>query len=349
MFAVPSSVTIAIQEICPTKFASLCNEAHAAMRGKLADYLHQVVEENRGVLLAAHDPAGTPVGRVCVEINPCYVTHGRPCATFGWLDGDCPEVVRALLDYASEWASRQEVVVNGHARRNALLRGPISLPKALGGIGCQVEGFHARRMSGESANRPELGRWIEAAGFRQDAPYACMDVTGTPVWKSARDELEGFTLVNLTAGEWYQREAEVVALAKDAFGVFLPDTLLGRFPEMLETASEFNSFYLWPAALDRANKLAGFILALPNAWDAWDGEQVTSVNVDTVIISPRFRGSGIFSALHNKGIVDTRATLRNPYIEGTTIWCANENAVRTIFPHGTLVRKHIVFQKRLPK
>ncbi len=323
MLAFPNFVNVGVQEICPAEFASLCNEAHAAIRGKLADYLHQVVEEHRGVLLAAYDSASTPVGRVCVEIHPRYVTHDRPCATFGWLDRDRPEVVRALLDHASEWASRREVIVNGHARRNAFLRGPVSLPKALGGIGCQVEGFQARRMSGESANRPELGCWIEAAGFRQDAPYACVDVTGTPVWKSAPDELEGFTLVNLTAGEWYQREAEVVALAKDAFGDFLPDTLLGRFQEMLETASEFNTFYLWPAALDRANKLAGFILELPNVWDAWDGKQVTSVNVDTVIVSTRFRGSGIFSALHNKGIVETRVTLRNPYIEGTTIWCAN--------------------------
>ncbi len=65
---------ISIQEIAPATFASLCTEAHAVNRGKLADCLDEMVEHDRGALFTAHDPAGTRVGRVCVEINPMYVT-----------------------------------------------------------------------------------------------------------------------------------------------------------------------------------------------------------------------------------------------------------------------------------
>lgn len=349
MQTILQSVRIVIQEIAPVTFASLCNEAHPAILVELGEYFKEIVENNRGVLLAAFNSLGQCIGRVCVEISPRYVNHGKPCATFGWLDGDAPEVVNALLNHASEWASRQVLVVNGKNNRNALLRGPISLPKMFGGVGCQVKGFSMPRMYGESANRPELGQWIETAGFKQDASYACLDVT-KPEWKSAGDSINGFTIVTLTANEWHQREDEVAALLKAAFGDFLPDTIKGRFIEMLDTiVGMSNSMYLFPTALDQEGQIAGFILGLPNLYEAWDGKRVSSVNVDTVLISPKYRGHDILSALHNKGIVGARVAMGDIYLEGTAIWFANENAVKTFFPHGTLVRKHVVFQKRLKR
>ncbi len=76
---------------------------------------------------------------------------------------------------------------------------------------------------------------------------------------------------------------------------------------------------------------------------------MTAVNVDTIVIRPEYRGRGLFSALHDKGYRDMQASCGVTYFEGTAIWYANENAVKTIFPHCTLVRKHVVFQKRLKK
>ncbi len=343
-------IRVSTQEISANKFASLCTEAHAVTRGKLAKYLHDMVEAGQGALFAAYNPEGNRVGRVCVEVHQGYVTRGKPCATFGWLDGTSPGVVHMLLDQAAAWASTREILVDGSPRRNTLLRGPISFPKNLGGFGCQVEGFSLPRIYCVPTNQPDLAGWIAAAGFKQDASYACVDVTDTPTWNSAPGELDGFTLVSLTADQWREREGELVGLAGAAFADFLPDIASGRFEEMWgATASVSKTFYSWPAALDREGKVAGFITALPNLWEAWDGRKVTCLNVDTVVIAPKYRGCGIFSAIHNKGVTDTRAHLGIRYYEGTAIWMANENAVRTIFPHGKLVRKHVVFQRRLRK
>ncbi len=344
----PSTCTI--DEIQPAEFAHLCWEAHPAVRAELAQYLHARVANNTGALFAAYDPAGKCVGRMEVELHPGYNTRGKPCATFGWLDGASGEVVNALLAAAAAWATALPPPQEGSGKRWNLLRGPISFPKHLGGIGCQKDGFAEPRMYTVPTNRPELGAWIISAGFTEDAPYACVDVTGTPVWDSAPGELPGFTLSTLSAEEWRQREGEVVDLGVAAFGDFLPDTVGGRFPQMLAaTASVSDPFYSWPAALNSEGRLAGYILALPNVWDAWDGNPVVGLDVDTVVISPKYRGCGIFSAIHNKGVADTRAHMGIRYYEGTSIWLANEDAVKSIFPHGRINRRHVVYQKRLKK
>jgi hypothetical protein len=73
------------------------------------------------------------------------------------------------------------------------------------------------------------------------------------------------------------------------------------------------------------------------------------VNVDTVVVDPAQRGKGLFSALHDKGYHDQHDYLGLTHFEGTAIWEANENAVKSIFPHGIITRRHAVFQRRLVK
>ena len=163
---------------------------------------------------------GQCCGRVEVEINPAYYSHGRPCTTFGWLDANTPEVTKILLFEVALWAGRQRVKVNGKLRRSAALRGPISFPKIYGGLGCQVEGFEEPRLAGVSLNRPELADWITCAGFHVDAPYLCIDISKTPVWRSASDEISGLTLVTLTAAEWMERAGEIASITGNAFTNF---------------------------------------------------------------------------------------------------------------------------------
>ncbi len=351
MQAILQSNGISVDEINPTEFAHLCWDAHPAARPNLARYLNEVILNNLGVLYAAYDSSGERVGQVVVEINPRYTTRGKPCATFGWLDGTTSETIISLLEQSSSWASKQELLVGGTSRRNTLLRGPVSFPKGLGGLGCQVEGFQMPRMYGVPAGRPELAAWIEAAGFKQDAPYACVDVSNTPAWESADSEFtRSFHLVNFSPSEWETRRDEIVGLVAGSFSEIFPDTVGGRFDAILETMRTHpNGTYYWPAALDNEGKLAGVIVCIPNLWQKWDGRPVTGVNVDTVVINAKYRGRGLFSALHDKGYRDMRANCGVTYFEGTAIWYANENAVKSIFPHGTLVRKHVVFQKRLKK
>jgi GNAT superfamily N-acetyltransferase len=337
--------------ISPRDFVKACWEAHPAIRGELEQYFSGVLAEARGQLFGVFSAEGDLMGRGMVEIHPGYVSRGFPCATFGWLDGHSPEVIRQLLDAATEWASRQQVVRNGRLRRNALLRGPISFPKEIGGVGCQVDGFDQPRMFVISTNRPQLAEWVAQAGFTPDAYYACADVSQTPEWDKATAGEADFNLVTLTEAEWREREEEAMALCGAAFGTFLPDTAAeGRFRQSLDATSLLGDpIYSWPAALDRNGNLVGFIACLPNLYEMWGGKPVTSVNVDTVVIAPSQRGKGLFSALHDKGYVDQHGHRGIEVFEGTAIWEANENAVKSIFPHGTITRRHVVFQKRLKK
>ncbi len=351
MQTISQPTCISIHQVNPLEFAAFCNEVHAVIRGNLADYLQDVVRNKEGRLFAAYDSNGDCTGRVEVEINPRFSTRGKPCATFGWLDATDAGTVNLLLGHASDWASKQEVIIGGTRRRNALLRGPVSFPKGLGGLGCQVEGFQMPRMYGVPASRPEMAAWIEAAGFKQDASYACVDVTNTPAWESAgTDFARSFQLVNFSPDGWAARQDEIVGLVAGAFSEIFPDTVGGRFDAIVETMGTHpNGKYYWPAALDMEGKLAGAIVCIPNLWQAWDGQSVTGVNVDTVVINPKYRGKGLFSALHDKGYRDMQTHCGVTYFEGTAIWYANENAVKSIFPHGTLVRKYVVYQKRLKK
>jgi GNAT superfamily N-acetyltransferase len=177
-----------------------------------------------------------------------------------------------------------------------------------------------------------------------------VDVTGSRVWDSAPDEVNGFTLVTFSEQEWRSRVEEVVDLAAQAFGNFLPDSTAGRLEHCIDVTAEVSDpFYSWPAAVDAEGKLAAFIMALPNLWERWDGKEIFSLNVDTILVAPQYRRFGLMSALHNKGVYDTGRHMGIRYYEGTAIWLANENAVKTIFPHGRICRKHVVFQKRLSK
>jgi len=342
---------ITIDDISAPDFADLCWEAHPRARWELCQYLSAMVESGCGALFAAYSSQGEVVGRVAVEIHPAYTSRGFPCATFGWLDGENECVISLLLEVAGEWAAKQQVVRNGRPRRNALLRGPISFPKELGGVGCQVEGFGLPRMYVISTNQASLGGWINQAGFAADATYACVDVSQTPAWESSLPPSEDFTLATLSRVEWLERKEEIQALCASAFSTFLPDTVsYGRFEALhAATVALGDVYYSWPAAFDHDGHLTGVIVCLPNLYEAWDNRPVAGVNVDTVVIAPSQRGKGLFSALHDKGYRDQQQYCGITYFEGTAIWEANENAVNSIFPHGTICRRHVVFQKRLKK
>ncbi len=341
---------ISIEEVSPTEFAALCIEAHAVVKPILADYLNNSIRNNQGAIYAAYDPSGECVGRVAVEVHPGYLTRGRSCATFGWLDAISQEIVDELLEHICRWVTHIERHNEDSHQRINLVRGPISFPKNLGGLGCQTEGFHLPRMHSVSTNRPELAEWIQLAGFKKDAPYACVDVSNAPRWASAQ-LAPGYSIVHWTQAEWRAHETEVMNALHEAFAGILPDsTGPGRFQEVIDIMSYHpDSKYLNPIAIGPSGDIAGMIVSTPNLYEVWDGHPVTGVNVDTVFISPRHRGMGLLSALNNVGRFNYLKYLHLTHVEGTSIWLANENAVKSIFPHGVICRRHVVFQKRLKK
>ncbi len=142
----------------------------------------------------------------------------------------------------------------------------IALNLAIQRHGVPVEGFQMPRMYGIPTNRPELGAWIAAAGFKEDAPYACVDATNTPAWESAGTGLaRSFQLVNLSPSEWGARREEIEGLVTGSFSDLLPDFAAGRFEEVLGTTTAHpDGKYYWPAALDGAGHLAGALVCIPN-------------------------------------------------------------------------------------
>ncbi len=342
--------TLSIKEVDPNEFVALCIEAHNVVKPELTIYLKDTIQNNRGAMYAAYDSMGVCVGRIAVEVHPGYQTRGKPCAIFGWLDGISSEVVGKLLDQACLWVTHGEYYPGDSYKRIKLLRGPISLPKSLGGIGCQTAGFQLSRMHSVSTNRPALAKWIELGGFKPDAYYACVDVSDAPRWASA-SLAPGYSIVHWTQTEWCAHEKEALSALQEAFGGILPDSSgPGRFHEVIDSMSYHpESKFLNPIAIGPKGDIAGMIVSTPNLYEAWDGLPVTGVNVDTIFISPWHRGMGLFSALNNVGRYNYLKYLHLTHVEGTSIWLGNENAVKSIFPHGIICRRHVVFQKRLQK
>ncbi len=342
--------SVSIHEATPAEFVTLCSEVHDVVKPELISYFHNLITKKTGAIYVAHNPMGEPVGRVAVEIHPGYTSRGKPCAIFGWLDGISGEVVKQLLDQATEW-----VVGNAQHRTDSrhsvtLVRGPISLPKGIGGIGCQIKGFNLPRMHSVSTNRPGLAALIESAGFVQDAHYACVDVSDSPRWESARLPI-GYSVVYWTQKEWIAHNTDVLDALQQAFAGILPDSSgPGRFWEIIDTMSYHpDSRYMNPVVLAPDGKIAGLVACTPNLYEAWDGKPITGVNVDTIFITPPHRGHGLFSTLNNVERFNTFKYLNLTHFEGTSIWLANENAVKSIFPHGHICRRHVVYQKRLKK
>ncbi|OLS12090.1 MAG: hypothetical protein RBG13Loki_4288, partial [Promethearchaeota archaeon CR_4] len=285
---------ISIQEIYPSDFAQLCWELHQTQRKTFSNYFEKIIRKKKGTLLAAYDSAGECCGRIAVEFNPGYVSRGHPCATFGWLDGFDSQVVKELLHLAIEWSISNNNIEGGKVRHSFLLRGPISFPKGLGGVGCQVEGFKKPRMYGVSTNRPLLSDWITSASFLPDATYACVEDLNPLIWKSGETISNSqFQLVNFSPTEWHAREKELISLLDTTFGEIFPDTISGRFEESLASISLYqNGKFFWPTALDENGCIAGLLACLPNLWDMWDQKPLASINVDTIIVHPKYRRQG---------------------------------------------------------
>ncbi len=356
--------SIVIEELSPELFIRCCWECSNVpdvKKRELFSYFTQNIERGNLVLFGATeinkfnlDRSTKLVGRICVQITEEIISRGQNCATFGWLDGDSQIIIQALLEKAVEWIKAKNRILkttfNGKkAQKIKLIRGPISLPEEFGGIGCQIYGFQEPRMISMSTNRKELSQWIETSGWKPDAYYATVNGTSTPEWKSGVSIMEKqIKIVSMSKEEWINRIPEVNNLIQSTLGALFPDFNCNSVEEMLSTFSFHpNGNVLWTGALNEKNELIGILICLPNLWEKWTGKKIESINCDTVIIHPDYRNLGIFSALHNLGYENLKKFCQIRHFEGTMIWYTNIEAVQSMFTHGVIVRKHLVFQKRL--
>ena len=318
---------------------------------------------------------GILTGFVICQIDGDYRSYGMPCPTFGWLHARDLETCRALM-------TKCEKFVRDNKKKK--LRGPINYPKYIGGIGFQTEGFEAPMMSGVAFGDPEskVLEYLQQLGYKKDSKYLCLD-TFLKKWDKGKNLDENIAIRFLPLDEIRQLKEQIMGLASQSLYAVLADAPGGRarFEEMMDgyaqackilkiVNKEFPQDYAdvpgfretWEScdlkkivpmsvyAFDRnTNELVGVIMCQPNLFQLWNGEPLTHLNVDTVMIKKEYAGRGIFSALHNIGVFLSSSAYGFNYYEGTTIWANNDRAIKTIFPHGIPTRTHCVVQKRLLK
>ena len=315
-----------------------------------------------------------PTGMVFAQIDPEYRTYSRKATTFGWLLCKDAHTCQELMKQVEHFA---------RINKQKKIRGPINYPKIVGGIGIQTEGFEVPILNGVNFNssESEILSYLNSLGYESESKYSCVDVVSKK-WNKGNTLDPEYYLGYFTVAELKGMKEEIMELAKHSFYSILADAPGGesRFGEMmrsyeLASCTPFNKsvaekiieehshipefIEAWkscklakvvswaPCAFKRGtDELVGIILSLPNLYQYWAGETLTHTNVDTVMIHKEHSGRGIFSELNNIG----RLTLEMFGIEtaeGTTIWANNTRAIQTIFPHSTLLRTHIVVQKRV--
>ncbi|MBN1803599.1 MAG: hypothetical protein JW891_18965 [Candidatus Lokiarchaeota archaeon] len=314
-----------------------------------------------------------PSGFVTCQIDPYYRSYGRKSATFGWLIArdrlTCDELLKKCEQFAKKYKVRR-------------IRGNINYPKGIGGIGIQIQGFSKQMLYGVPFGNPRshLKNDLNILGYFPESIYSCMKVNAN-TWVSGKNIDKNFRFEYLTFNQLKDKKQEILELAEDSFYSILPDSSGGkeRFDEIMtiqlkikpfvrrvkdtiecEHCSENDLFKeawetcnlkeispLAPIAIDKnSGEIAGVLLGIPDMYQIWLENEFTRVNIDTAIIRRKYRGKGLFSALNNLGQLTCRIYGVN-YFEGTSIWSNNSNAVKSIFPHCSTVRKHAVFQKTL--
>jgi len=318
---------------------------------------------------------GIFIGFVICQIDGDYKSYGRSCPTFGWLHARDLKTCRALMAECEKFVREN---------KKKKLRGPINYPKSIGGIGFQTEGFEAPMMSGVAFGDPKskVLEHLQQLGYKKDSKYSCLDIF-LKKWDKGKNLNENIAVRFLPLDEIRNLKEEIMGLASQSLYAVLADAPGGRarFDEMMDgyaqackrlklVGEKFPQDYAdvpgfretWEScdlkkivpmgifAFDRnTNELVGAILCQPNLFQLWTGESLTHLNIDTAMIKKEYTGRGIFSALHNIGVLLASTAYGFNYYEGTTIWANNDRAIKTIFPHGIPTRTHYVVQKRLLK
>ncbi len=344
---------------------------------ELMDYIKKCFrDEKYQIKFFIANAASEVSGFVMSMIHPTYTSYGRKCGTFGWLTAHSYEVCRELIKN-----------VENHMRENKVkkLRGNINFPKGLGGLGIQSEGFNVPLLYGVGFNAPKthLIDFLRRMGFKAESEYISMEVTQKE-WGSGRVVDENIRLGYYTIEEFWKHKDDFHSLISQSFQGTLPMpdtsgrnrlgeiihsyeripkshfgvntikdydpyiyTKIPAFQEALNNSDLNKCIMGAPLAFDRdTGDLVGAILAIPNIYQGLLDQPINWMNVDTVMVNKNYAGKGIFSALNNLGQIGTFLN-GITHFEGTYIWNNNSDAIKSIFPHGKMVRKFYVMQKRI--
>lgn len=340
---------------------------------ELTSYLREKIPDPEYKIQVCIAYSGSEVcGFVIAQIDPHYSSYSKKCGTFGWLHAYdfnvCQELVRQC----------EYFIKNNGVRK---IRGCVSFPKNLGGLGIQFMGFEQQMMYSVGYIDPtsQIIDYLMRLGYKKDSEYTCVHVVQQS-WEKGRQVDKNVRLGFATTEELREYADSILELANNSFYQIMPDRSGGNhLYDFFDAYDELpESFYTlkddvnlkdystlpdfieaWescdleriqpyvPMAFDKfTGELVGIILCQPDLYEVWRGDKVTRVNVDTAMVKKGYYGKGIFSALNNIG--QLTCIMRGlTYYEGTSIWSNNSRAIDTIFPHCKPIRKHLVMQKRL--
>jgi hypothetical protein len=232
----------------------------------------------------------------------------------------------------------------------------------------------------------KIFKFLEKLGYQYESEYTCLQVVKES-WKKGKKLDNNIEIKFFTIDELEELRGQVYKLGSQSFYGISPDNsgFHEKYDEFLNNLRRLPSSHFklrepfdpwkfsdipeyheawntcdiekiisnWPCAFDRENgNLVGILLTSYDLFELEQDMYPTRINVDTAMVDKNYANRGIFSVLNNIGQITCR--MRGiTYFEGTYIWTNNakgvnnEDAINSIFPHCTPIRKHIVVQKKL--
>ncbi|MFW9873204.1 MAG: hypothetical protein ACFFG0_08895 [Candidatus Thorarchaeota archaeon] len=325
---------------------------------------------------------GEPCGFVISDLNPEYKSYGRKCGTFGWLKAKSQEICEILLKHCELFIKENRLrkirgpinfpknkmgfglLVEGVNEQwlygVATSNGNLELYDYL--INCSYEPeseYTCMHVNEES--------WKKGNTLDKNLKLCCLPLDELEDKLDEIVELAGNSFSSIlpdTSGGGRENVEELLHLAsnvpKDYFRhrqFYNPFKKYKHIPEFIEAWKKVdleNMITMFPMVLERkTNKLIGILIGVLDYYQYWKGDYISRVNVHTAMVRRGYNGKGVFSSLNNFGQATNRSMRGATYYEGTAIWTKNskgvnnEEAMNTIFPHCSSIRKHIVFEKRV--
>ncbi|MHA1384641.1 MAG: hypothetical protein ACTSR3_12880 [Candidatus Helarchaeota archaeon] len=294
------------------------------------------IEDKRGALFTLREN-GNIVGRVMAFIDPRHVSFGRKVGSFGWLNAKRPKYLRHLLSAVEEYFKASGI---------SMIRGPRNDPVIFGGQGVLTYGFNEPDLFGIPKNPIWLAPILMKNGYEPDTQYYCIRWTHPYSRWTVKEDPE-ISLINMEFDEIRDR-ADELALVYNRCMANMPDVTgtdkesiiaLIRFFKMIRAED-----FVFVALCN--DKIIGIAVLIPNLFDKWCGRQISNVNWFIADVSKEYRGRFVFSKMKNS-VMDLLDRKNIPAYEGTYIWDNNQQMLDMCLRKGKLVRKHVVFTKKL--
>ena len=305
--------------------------------GPLFD-LHR--KKTKGKLFLAKDSESQDtIGCVYCELKPFHNSYGKQIPIFGWLQADTEEICHALLSNIWEFVQDNNF---------DCLRGPINTPSIYGGWGVRTEGFSNKPLVNSATNSEKLANWISNAGWDMDTEY--VSVCGTK-WDSSHCSFPNIELKSFPISELKHNTQLLTQLSKFVENNFvqrLPDTTgenkMMRMFNLLDNLERGEEFYV--IAFDRiTGEIAGAILEIPNIFDLWQNKPISSADIDTAIISKKYRNANLFLWMYFKFQEKLIERGVKTHI-GATIWKKNLPAMKCFLKGSYKIANFEVFQMK---